>query len=205
MFRFSLAAATLLPLVTAGCVGVPAGTLNNQGAFGQSAIENQFVQIAYATPERVRDLAQAFANTVPTMINFDFNRADLDDEARRILARQAEFIKRFPQVRFTVVGHTDLVGSNSYNQSLGQRRARSAVRYLVSLGVDASQVRAVASRGETQPLVSTSAPERLNRRTITMVTGFVTTARGTGMDGKRALVVYNEYVGDEGSEVVVDQ
>lgn len=205
MKRTFLAATSSLALFAAGCAGVPVGTLNNQGVFGQSAVENQFVQIAYATPERVKDLALAFANTVPTMVNFDFNRSELDGESRRILARQAEFIKRFPQVRFTVVGHTDLVGSPGYNRSLGQRRAQVVMRQLIAYGVNPKQVNAVASRGESEPLVSTSAPERLNRRTITTVTGYMQGLVGTGMDGKRALIVYNEYVGDEGSEIVAEQ
>lgn len=205
MKNLALTLTTTAALLGAGCTGVPVGTLNNQGAFGQSSFENQFVQISYATPDHVRDLAQAFANTVPTMVNFDFNQSVLDGEARRILTRQAEFIKRFPQVRFTVIGHTDLVGSRGYNRTLGQRRARSAMQYLISQGVEAKQLRAVASRGETQPLVSTPAPERLNRRTITTVTGYIQGRPGTGMDGKRALIVYNEFVGDTGSEVVAEQ
>ena len=205
MKKTTLAATSSLAILIAGCAGVPTGTLNNQGAFGQAAFENQFVQIAYATPERLRDLATAFSNTVPTMVNFEFNRAALDDEAKRILARQAEFIKRFPMVRFTVVGHTDLVGSNRYNYGLGLRRAKAIVSYLVALGVHRNQLHAVASRGESEPIISSPAPERLNRRAITTVTGYRRGPVGTGMDGKRALIVYNEYVGDEGSEIVVEE
>ena len=203
MKRTILAATSSLALLAAGCTGVPVGTLNNQGAFGQAAVENQFVQIAYYTPERLKDLAVTFANTVPTMANFDFNQSTLDAEARRIISEQAAFIKRFPQVQFTVIGHTDLVGSAGYNRALGQRRANAVMRQLIAYGVSRKQLRAVASRGESQPLVSTSAPERLNRRAITTVTGHTSGFVGTGMDGKRALIVYNEYVGDEGSEIVV--
>lgn len=203
MKRTILAASSSLALLAAGCTSTPVGTLNNQGAFGQASVENQFVQIAYATPERMKDLAEAFANSVPTMVNFEFNGAGLDAEAKRIIAEQAAFIKRYPQVRFTVVGHTDLVGSQGYNKSLGHRRARAVVNELVRNGANRKQLRAVASRGEREPLVSTSAPERLNRRTITTVSGFDSGFVGTGMDGKRALIVYNEYVGDEGSEIVV--
>lgn len=191
-----------LALLTSGCIGVPSGTLNNQGAFGQAYIENQGAQYAYATPERLENLSQAFKNTVPTLINFEFNRSDLDDEARRILDQQAAWIKRFPNVRFTVYGHTDLVGSNGYNHSLGLRRAKAAVAYLISRGVHRRQLQALVSRGETQPLVASQDPERLNRRTLTDVSGWAQGFVGNGMDGKRALIVYNEYVNDEGSEIV---
>lgn len=196
--------AASLAIMAAACTGVPVGTLNNQGAFGQSAIENQAIQIAYATPERLRDLSKAFHNAVPSMVNFEFNSTALDGEARNILRQQAEWIKRFPAVRFTVVGHTDLVGGAGFNQGLGLRRAQAIVAFLRSRGVKANQLHAVESRGESNPIVRTADPERLNRRTVTTVSGYSNAARGTGMDGKRALIVYNEYVGDEGSEVVAE-
>ena len=191
-----------LALVVSGCIGVPTGTLNNQGALGEAYIENQAAQIAYGSQERLENVSQSFRNAVPTMINFEFNSSQLDAEAKRVLALQADWIKRFPRIRFTVYGHTDLVGSNGYNHSLGLRRARTAVNYMVSRGVSRKQLQAVVSRGETQPLVASAGPERLNRRTITDVSGWAQGFVGTGMDGKRALIVYNEYVNDEGSEIV---
>ncbi len=191
-----------LALIVSGCAGIPTGTLNNQGALGTAYVENQALQIAYGSEDRLEDLSQSFRNTVPSMINFAFNSAELDQEARRILGLQAEWIKRFPHVRFTVYGHTDLVGSNGYNRGLGLRRARAAVSYLVSKGVARKQLQATVTRGETQPLVASAGPERLNRRTLTDVSGWAQGFVGTGMDGKRALIVYNEYVKDEGSEIV---
>jgi peptidoglycan-associated lipoprotein len=56
-------------------------------------------------------LGERFAEQVPTTINFAFNSAVLDEQARAILREQAAFIRHFPEVRFTVYGHTDLVGS----------------------------------------------------------------------------------------------
>ena len=196
----ALATTAAIALLATGC-DVTTGTLNNQGAFGSAAVENEFLQIAYQTPERVRDLAEQFANTTPTLVNFDFNQTALDSEADRILSEQAEFIRRFPQVRFTVIGHTDAVGSNGFNQGLGLRRARAVVGRLIALGVDRKQLSAVASRGERDLIVTTQGPERLNRRTITTVAGSLQGFVGPDFDGKRALIVYNEYVGDTGSEV----
>lgn len=193
---------TSLAILVSGCIGVPTGTLNNQGALGQANLENQTAQIAYGSQERLEDVSQAFRNTVPTLINFAFNSSELDAEARRILSLQADWIKRFPNIRFTVYGHTDLVGSRGYNQGLGLRRARNAVKFMVSRGVARKQLQAVVSRGETQPIVASAGPERLNRRTVTDVSGWAQGFVGTGMDGKRALIVYNEYVKDEGSEIV---
>ena len=84
---------------------------------------------------------------MPTTINFAFNSATLDAEARAVLRQQAAFIRHFPEVALLVYGHTDLVGSRAYNHRLGLRRARAAVDYLVSLGVERSRLEALVSLG----------------------------------------------------------
>ena len=202
MKKLTIASASLA-ILAAACTEQPVGSLNNQGAFGHTYVDNQTAQLAYGSERRLKNLGTAFSNQVPTMVNFALNQSALDPEARRVLGLQAEWIKRHPNVRFSVLGHTDQVGSNRYNNALGLRRARNSVNYLVSLGVKRSQLRALASRGESQPLVASGGPERLNRRAVTGVSGFMQGFRGDGMDGKRAVIVYNEYVGDTGSEVVV--
>lgn len=187
-------------LITAGCLD-SAGSMRNDNTFGESALDNQLAQIAYLEPgAMLESLDQRFRKSTPTMINFDFNSASLDAEAKNILRGQAEWIKRFPMVRFKVFGHTDKVGSNGYNSALGLRRARAAVNYLVSLGVPRNRLIAVVSRGETEPLVNTEDRERLNRRTVTMVSGFVKGYRGSDFDGKVAHRVYNAYVGGATTE-----
>jgi hypothetical protein len=85
------------------------------------------------------------------------------------------------------------VGSNAYNKSLGQRRANAVVAYLASQGVSRARLEAVASFGETRPLVYTEGPERANRRTVTEVSGLVA-RRPAPLDGKYAELIYREYV-----------
>ncbi|OIQ36761.1 MAG: hypothetical protein BM558_13515 [Roseobacter sp. MedPE-SW] len=138
-------------------------------------------------------LAARFAEEVPTTINFAFNDARLDGEARAVLDRQAAWIKQFPEVRFRVYGHTDAVGGSSYNKQLGLRRARSAVNHLVSRGIDRRRLEAMVSQGESQPLILTQEPERRNRRTVTEVSGFLK-RHPTVLDGKYAQIVYRGYV-----------
>ncbi|MCX8508833.1 MAG: OmpA family protein, partial [Rhodobacteraceae bacterium] len=130
---------------------------------------------------------------VPNMVNFEFNRSDLDGEARAALVRQADWIKQFPEVRFRVYGHTDLVGSDAYNQKLGLRRAQAVVAFLVSQGISKSRLEAVASFGKTQPLVFVQSPERKNRRTVTEVSGFVANSSMV-LNGKYAAIIMREYV-----------
>ena len=125
------------------------------------------------------------------MINFEFDKATLEPEARAILDQQAAWIMANPAIKFRVYGHTDLVGSPAYNKGLGLRRAQAAVNYLVSRGVRKGQVEAVASFGETRPLVNTQEPERLNRRTVTEVFGLDRRVTSHLFDGKKSVETYN--------------
>jgi outer membrane protein OmpA-like peptidoglycan-associated protein len=168
------------------------GAQINEGGFGAPTRTNAAYhtgQLQYAAV-----LAQRFAQEVPTTITFAFNSATLDPEARAVLQRQAAFIREFPEVRFSVYGHTDLVGGTAYNQRLGLRRARAVVDYLASLGVSRERLEALVSLGETQPMIATSTEERRNRRTVTEVTGFVQ-AHPAVLDGRYAQIVYRSYAG----------
>jgi outer membrane protein OmpA-like peptidoglycan-associated protein len=161
------------------------------GTFGNATMNN--TQVMNGEKNYVISLANRFAAEVPDTINFAFDSATLDAQARQNLRRQADWIRQFPEVRFRVYGHTDLVGSSAYNKRLGLRRANAAVRYLSQLGISRSRLEAVASFGETQPLVVTQGRERRNRRTVTEVSGFVK-RHPTILDGKYAQLVYREYV-----------
>lgn len=147
----------------------------------------------YHTGDYVFDFAQRFHDTVPDTVTFAFNSAVLDEQAKAVLRRQAHFIRQFPEVRWKVFGHTDLVGSNAYNQRLGLRRAQAVVAYLASQGVSRKRLEAVASYGETRPIIATQDRERRNRRTVTEVSGFVADAPLI-LDGKYAMVIRREYV-----------
>ncbi len=129
---------------------------------------------------------------MPDTITFAFDSAALTPEAQQILVKQANWIKQFPEVRFKVFGHTDLVGSQGYNHSLGLRRANAVVNFLVSQGVSRARLEAVVSYGKTRPLIQTSEPEQRNRRTVTEVSGFV---KGHPMvlNGKYAEIVWRTY------------
>ena len=172
--------------------GNEAGALLDGGrATGASALNAgvQSGRISY-----VVSLQNRFANEVPTTVTFAFNSAVLDENARRILRQQANWIRQFPEVRFKVFGHTDAVGSNAYNKRLGLRRARAVVNYLISQGgISRSRLQAVVSYGETQPVVVTQGREPRNRRTVTEVTGFVRN-HPMILNGKYAEVVYREYL-----------
>jgi outer membrane protein OmpA-like peptidoglycan-associated protein len=194
--RLILAAAAGISLV-ASCTTESATEFHGEAGasidsgFGNSTMNNTLVMTGQGG--YVLDLANRFAAEVDSTVNFAFNSATLDGEAQAVLLRQANWIRQFPEVRFRVYGHTDLVGSNAYNQRLGLRRAQAVVHFLVSHGISRTRLEAVVSKGETQPLIVTQGRERQNRRTVTEVTGFVANSRLI-LDGKYAQVVYRNYV-----------
>jgi outer membrane protein OmpA-like peptidoglycan-associated protein len=168
-----------------------AGSVVDTGEFGNATMQNTLRMTGQI--EATQSLAPRFASEVPSTITFAFNSAALDSQSRAILSQQANWIRQFPEVRFRVYGHTDLVGSNGYNYNLGLRRARAVVGYLASQGISRSRLEALVSLGETQPLVVTQGRERANRRTVTEVSGFVK-RRAHELDGNYAEVIYREYV-----------
>ena len=190
LIRFALVPAALVAL--AGCdMTREAGASLDRGTFGDATMTNTLIQsgdLSYMVA-----LTEKFAADVQNTVNFEFDSAVLDAEAQAILRRQADWIRQFPEIRFRVYGHTDLVGSDAYNKALGQRRANAVVGYLVSQGVSRARLEAVASFGETRPLVYTEGPERANRRTVTEVSGLVA-RRPAPLDGKYAALIYREYV-----------
>ena len=198
MRTFALTAAAAIALAGCDTTGTAISNLDQElglpteaSAFGSAVTANQAINNGDET-YRI-NLARRFAAEVQSMVNFPFNSYALDDEARAILRQQANFINQFPEVRFKVYGHTDLVGSAGYNRRLGLRRAQTVVLYLVSQGVDRRRIEAVVSQGESQPLIATEGEERANRRTVTEVSGFVA-RHPTVMDGQYAQIIYREYV-----------
>jgi len=161
------------------------------GGFGNPTMNN--VLVMSGQRDYTISLANRFAAEVPSTVNFAFNSSQIDGEAAAALSRQANWISQFPELRFSVYGHTDLVGSNAYNKSLGLRRAQAAVNYLVAQGISRSRLQALVSYGETQPLVVTQDQERRNRRTVTEVAGFVQNHPAV-LNGKYAAVIFREYV-----------
>ena len=99
-------------------------------------------------------------------VNFDFNQATLRPDATTILNEAIEILKRNPSLRVEVAGHTDLCGSDAYNQNLSQRRAQTVFDYLTTNGIDAARLVGPNGFGESRPLEQTAQtlPECKNER-----------------------------------------
>ncbi|TWT17486.1 OmpA family protein, partial [Luteimonas marina] len=89
-------------------------------------------------------------------VNFDFDKSTLRPDAVAILNEAVEILKRYPDLRVEVAGHTDLCGADAYNQSLSQRRASAVYDYLTGNGVDAGRLLGPVGYGESRPLEPTA-------------------------------------------------
>jgi peptidoglycan-associated lipoprotein len=105
-------------------------------------------------------------------VYFDFDRAVIRDQDRAALAKNADALKKFDFLKVTVEGHCDERGTVEYNLALGERRARAAYDYLVSLGVPADRLKTV-SYGKEVPVCTQSSEDcwQRNRRAHFTVTG----------------------------------
>ncbi|MEL6212899.1 MAG: peptidoglycan-associated lipoprotein Pal [Pseudomonadota bacterium] len=103
---------------------------------------------------------------------FAYNEYTLTPDAQATLARQAAWLKQYPETRILVAGNCDERGTREYNLALGARRAEAARAYLSSLGVDGSRVTTV-SYGKERPLDPRASEEAwsLNRNATTTITG----------------------------------
>jgi OOP family OmpA-OmpF porin len=103
-------------------------------------------------------------------VNFEFDSADLTDDSISSLDQAVAILRKHPDVRFEVGGHTDSMGKDDYNQGLSERRAQSVLAYLVAQGIDASRMTSVGF-GESKPVASndTEKGRAKNRRTELVV------------------------------------
>lgn len=113
---------------------------------------------------------QDLAATAGDRIFFAFDRSDISAEAQQILQRQAEWLRRYPNVSVTIEGHCDERGTREYNLALGERRAQAAKNVLVALGIPAARIQTI-SYGKERPAVPGSTEEAYaqNRRAVTTV------------------------------------
>ena len=187
--------ASVAAMALSGCTDTDffreVGSEVDEGGFGNATMNNTMLMTGQI--EATVALGRRFANEVPTTINFAFNSSQLSDAARATLREQAKWIRQFPEVRFRVYGHTDIVGSEAYNKALGLRRANAAVAFLVGQGIGSARLEAVVSFGKTRPVIQTPGPEERNRRTVTEVVGFVQD-NPMVLNGKYAEIIMREYV-----------
>lgn len=113
--------------------------------------------------ERLRD--ETLKLTMDSEVSFDFARAEIKPAFEPSLDKLAALIVKYDRTVVHIVGHTDSIGSEAYNQELSQRRADAVSDYLVDDGVPRERLR-TEGRGEREPraINETEAGRQLNRR-----------------------------------------
>lgn len=86
-----------------------------------------------------------------TMIYFDYDKYNIRPDAVPVLEANAGWLKKFRTAKILIEGHCDERGTEEYNLALGEKRAKSTMDYLVSLGISADRIR-IISYGKSQPL-----------------------------------------------------
>ena len=103
--------------------------------------------------------------TMTSQTAFDTNSTAIKPGFRSTMDKLADVVVRYNKTTLTIVGHTDNVGSERYNQNLSERRAVSVAQYFESQRVNALRL-ATAGKGESQPVASngSEAGRQANRR-----------------------------------------
>lgn len=114
------------------------------------------------------DLPKDFAVSVRDRVHFDFDSSHLSQESKCTLDKQAAWILNHNFGHYIVAGHSDERGTREYNLALGERRADSVKKHLVSRGVDPKMIITV-SFGKEKPLALGHDEEswKQNRRAVT--------------------------------------
>lgn len=128
------------------------------------------VELYERNAQDMSPIEKAIAETgqfVTNNILFDTGKATLKPESMSEIEKVAEYMKKNPNVRFEVQGHTDNQGSDKVNDPLSQQRAEAVVKALEGLGCDAFNLRAVG-KGSHEPVADNKTEEgrAKNRRVV---------------------------------------
>jgi peptidoglycan-associated lipoprotein len=94
---------------------------------------------------------EVFETKMLKRIHFDFDKYNIRPDDAEILKQNAVVLKRFPTAKIQIEGHCDERGTNEYNLALGERRASSTKKYLITLGIDERRISTI-SYGEEKAL-----------------------------------------------------
>ncbi len=148
-------------IVGAGLGGVAGGVVGNR-------IDQQIKELKEKTAGSGVDVTsdgESILVNLPDGVTFDVGSSTLKPSFRNTLDNVASTMIDYPNSLIDVYGHTDSTGSDSFNQGLSERRARSVADYIIARGVDRRRIM-TQGFGETQPVADngTESGRALNRR-----------------------------------------
>jgi len=143
-------------IVGAGIGGVAGGVVGYQMDKQIKELKEQTAGSGVDVTET--DNGSAILVNLPDGVTFDVGSYTLRPEFRATLDKVAESLIQYPNSLVDVYGHTDSTGSDAFNQTLSENRARTVLNYLVSRGVPAARLRSQGF-GETLPVASNDTAE----------------------------------------------
>lgn len=152
------------------------------GAVIGHQMDKQAQELAYDLPgATVQRVGEGITVTFPDGLLFGFDSDQLGYIARDNLSRLAASLKKYPNTRALIVGHTDSEGSTAYNMDLSNRRALSAAGFVAGEGVARARI-CTAGRGEAEPIATNAEAEgrRQNRRIEIAIYADSVTTSGSG-------------------------
>ncbi|MDO8261299.1 MAG: OmpA family protein, partial [Candidatus Magasanikbacteria bacterium] len=91
-------------------------------------------------------------------INFKFDSAEIEQESVGRVNKFADFLKCTPDYKAKIIGHTDSIGSEAYNQKLSQKRADAVRNMIIKDGVPSDKI-TTSAKGETEPIATNKTDE----------------------------------------------
>lgn len=128
--------------LVAGCESTEVAKEDGAGTFGEWPNG--------ASEAVVPGSKEDFSKNVGDRVHFSTNKSNIDKAGNETLARQAEWLKKWPSTEAILEGHADERGTTEYNMALGQRRAKAAKKVLVAGGISEKRLE-VVSLGKERP------------------------------------------------------
>lgn len=145
----------LNPVITDGSLSTEqqsnsnsSGAVDTEGLSEDAALAAQ--NLAGASAKGVTDANKAFL--AKRVVYFDYDSSELSTTDVQTLQAHAQFLMANAESKVALTGHTDERGTREYNMALGERRAKAVESFLVTMGVNATQLEAV-SYGKEMPAV----------------------------------------------------
>lgn len=156
-------AGALIGGAAGGAIGAGAGAyMDKQQTEFEQELANERAQHQIEIERQQNEILKL---TMNSEVSFDFNSARIKPTFRPPLDKIANILQRYPRSQIVVVGHTDSVGSEQYNQDLSTKRAIAVADYMAMRGVASSRL-GTEGRGELEPRETNDTAEgrELNRR-----------------------------------------
>ena len=152
-------------------INIPHLGVNPGGITIESGNDNIFIKNVRIAKGGVKyyDRVLTDGKIVENGIRFDVNKATLKPESMGPINKIYKLMKKYPEINFSVEGHTDSDGDTDFNQKLSEERAKVVMDQLIAMGIDAGRLKS-KGYGESQPIDTNATPEgRANNRRVEFV------------------------------------